>query len=264
MWQRYYGRFGDLSQRENFERCLEAILARKSVQALAPDPERIRREFSSRPPTYGSLFALIHEHFAESVGRKRWGAQIGLIEEYADVIFADYPTARMIHMVQDPRIRQQNASVKHRQRTGKTGWETAKWLHSANLARRNQAQYPDRYLIVSGEVFLADPEPSLRHICDFLGEVYEPSMLTMKSAIRFGDGELEATGDVAQELSSGAIARRDLLFTQSYAGQHIIDFGYDLQPVHLSWKEHILFYVVDRPANLASMFAWRTLQTIRS
>jgi hypothetical protein len=264
MWQRFYGRYGDLSQRENFERCLEAMLARKSIQALSPNPERIRREFLLGSPTYGYLFALFHEHFAESVGRRRWGAQIGLIEDYADVIFGDYPTACMIHMVRDPRVRQQKASVKHRQRTGKAGWETAKWLHSAKLAKRNQARYADRYLIVSSEALLADPEPSLRRICDFVGEIYEPSMLTMESAIRFGEENTELTGNTLQQSLSDGMSQRDLAFTQVYARNQILEFGYDLRPVRLSWKEQFLFNIVDRPANLASMFAWRTLQTIRS
>jgi hypothetical protein len=34
--------------------------------------------------------------------------------------------------------------------------------------------------------------------------------------------------------------------------------------VRLSLKDRLLFNVVDRPANLASMLAWRTLHTIRS
>ena len=42
MWTRFYGRFGDLSRPENFERCLEAMLRNKHICALNPDPARIR------------------------------------------------------------------------------------------------------------------------------------------------------------------------------------------------------------------------------
>jgi len=261
MWQRYYGRFGDLSRPENLERCLEAMLARKSIQVLSPDPERIRREFWRGPATYGRLFALIHSHFAASVGKRRWGAQIGLIEEYADVIFADYPTARMIHMIRDPRARHGSASIANRQRAGKIGWETARWLHSAGLARRNETRYPGRYLVVGHETLLADRESQLRDICDFLDERFDPAMPTMESAVRFGDPKpvTETKASPSKQIPS-----RDLAFTQAYAGRHIADFGYVLRPVRLSFKDQLLFNVFDRPANLASMFAWRTLQSIRS
>src|SRR5690554_3292259 len=65
MWTRVYQRYGDLRERENFERCLQALMSRKDVRALQPDVDRIRREFWAGEPTYGRLFALIHEHYAE-------------------------------------------------------------------------------------------------------------------------------------------------------------------------------------------------------
>ena len=105
MWTRAYNRYGDLSQKENFERCLKALLSRKDVRNLEPDTERIRREFWQGEPTYGRLFALIHEHYAERLGRSRWGEQEADIEHYADEILAAYPSARLIHMLRDPRNR---------------------------------------------------------------------------------------------------------------------------------------------------------------
>jgi hypothetical protein len=45
MWTYFYGQYGDLSQKDNFERCLQAMLQYKHVHLLRPDPERIRREF---------------------------------------------------------------------------------------------------------------------------------------------------------------------------------------------------------------------------
>ncbi len=264
MWQRYYGRFGDLGQSDNFEHCLQVMLASNAVQALSPDEKRIRDKFWRGLPTYGRLFAILHEHFAESAGKCRWGAQIGLIEDYADVIFNDYPDARMIHMVRDPRTRQQQAANHHCQRTGRTGWEIAKWLHSAGLAERNEARYPGRYLVISSESLLADREATLQRICEFLGEAYEPAMLTMEKAIRFGDSKPASGAEPTSKPPSRPIPPRDLAFAQAYAGRHIVHLGYDLKPVHLPLREQVLFNFLDRPANLASMFAWRTLQTIRS
>lgn len=259
MWQRYYGRFGDLSRMSDFERCLSAMLADDAIQALSPDPERLRMEYWQGQPGYGRLFGLIHQHFAELNGRRRWGAQIGLIEAYADVIFADYPNARMVHMIRDPRTRHQTAAAKKGTRAAATGWETARWIRSAELAARNLACYPDRYLIVNNEELAADPETVVRRVCDFIGEQFEPAMLSAESAIRFSEGKADKSTK-----STKALSRRDIAFTQAYAGRYIAALGYDVRPLNLSWKDRVLFNIVDRPANLASMWAWRTLQSRRS
>lgn len=261
MWQRYYGRFGDLADTGNLERCLAAMLAHPSIQALSPDAAHIRREFREGPATYGNLFAVIHAQFAAAFGKRRWGAQIGLIEEYADVIFADYPSARMIHMVGDPRDRGQRAANRPR-RTGKTGWEMAKWLHSVGLAKRNRYRYPNRYLVVSSESLLNDPQAVLRHICAFLGEAFEPDMVTMGAAVRFGES-LPAE-ERRPPASTQQLSRRDLAFTQVYARAQLVDLGYELRPIKLTVNEQLLFNIIDRPANLASLYAWRAIRSLRS
>ena len=105
MWPRYYGRYGDLGRPEQLERCLADMLKSKHIRALEPDPARIRQEFRQGEPTYGRLFALFQEHFAERQGKARWGDQLGFVERYVDPIFAAYPEARLIHMIRDQRER---------------------------------------------------------------------------------------------------------------------------------------------------------------
>ena len=105
MWTRIYGRYGDLAADANLERCLAALLGLKDVRAMKPDAERLRQEFRQGEATYGRLFSLLHEQFAEQLGKPRWGEQEGRLERYADALFAAYPTARVIHMVRDPRNR---------------------------------------------------------------------------------------------------------------------------------------------------------------
>ena len=66
-----------LAKKDNFERCLNAMLNYKHVAFLQPDPERIRAEFWQGPPTYARLFELFLLHFAQREGKPRWGAQTG-------------------------------------------------------------------------------------------------------------------------------------------------------------------------------------------
>src|SRR6266487_860601 len=179
MWTRFYDRYGDLSQPDHFDPCQTAMLRHKPMWVLKPDPDRIRREFQQGEPTYARLFALFHQHYAEQLGRPRWGDQLALVERYADVIFAAYPNAKMIHMIRDPRDRYEASIRPSQRRRGQVGGATARWLDSVGLATRNQQRYPDRYKIVRYETLISRREETLREVCAFLNEAFEPSMLTL-------------------------------------------------------------------------------------
>jgi hypothetical protein len=266
-WTHVYNRYGDLSERDNFERCLAAFLPRRHIAVLRPDADRIRREFWQGQPSYARLFALFHEHYAEQAGKRRWGDQLGFIERYADPIFAAYPHARMIHMIRDPRDRYVAAG---RHGGGKVGMDTARWLASVGLARRNQQRYPDRYKIVRYETLMTSREETLREVCSFIGEAFVETMLTLEGAMRFGDEDDET--DAAIDVAPGrAIARpypsistREIAFIQAYAGREMWAFHYHPKPVRLSLGERLLLYAIDWPANLARLAVWRTFGARRA
>lgn len=272
MWTRFYNRYGDLSQPGNFERCLTAMLRHKQTSVLKPDPNRIRREFWQGEPTYARLFALLHEHYAEQVGRPRWGDQLGFIERYADMIFAAYPTAKMIHMIRDPRDRYEASMVAARYRFGKAGEATARWLHSVGLARRNQQRYPERYTIVRYETFVPRREETLREVCAFLNEDFVPAMLTLEGAVRFGTAEdkqpvEEPVSDLARAASGEGngkpMPKRERAFMQAYAGRDMLAYGYELEPIRFSPGDRLLFACLDWPLNRARMTAWQILEARR-
>jgi hypothetical protein len=266
MWPRFYNRYGDLSQPDNFERCLIAMLWHKDIQALEPNPDRIRREFWQGPPTYACLFALFHEHYAERLGKPRWGDQLGFIECYADPIFAAYPNAKMIHMIRDPRDRYEVSTTRTRHRKGKVGWDTARWLYSVSLATRNQERYSGRYKVVRYETLVAQPEETLRAICAFLNEDFTPAILTQGGAIRFRDkggngSELGMSTAASNNGFHKMMSKSEIAFTQAYARRDMLALGYSLEPTQLSFRERLLLYFVDWPINWAGMMAWHTLKT---
>ena len=265
LWTYFYGQYGDLSRRENFERCLAAMLQYKRLLPLKPDPERIRREFLQGEPSYARLFALLEEHYAEWQGKRRWGDKSLNTERYIDAIFAAYPNARIIHMIRDPRDRNASALTRWKVSRGGVGTGTAMWLSSVKLARRNQKRYPDGYMIVRYEALVSQPEPTLRDICTFVGEVYTPAMLAMGGAQQFRDeggnssyGRREpghiSTGSVGrfrQFLSAGQIT-----FTQMIAGRDMLALDYQPEKTRFSPREWLLFTLIDVPLNLSRMLAW--------
>ncbi|MDI9547717.1 MAG: sulfotransferase [Chloroflexota bacterium] len=266
LWSFFYARYGDLSKEQNFERCLAALLSYSHAVALNPDPDRIRREFRQGPADYARLFALLHKHYAEQQGKPRWGDQSGLIETYAGHLFAADPSAKLIHMVRDPRDRYAASLARAPKGKGRAGGAAARWLYSARLAERNRRRFPDRYLVVRFETMVAQPEQTLRQVCDFLGEEYVPSMLTMDGSPRQRDklartaGRAPGTSPLSQDFIGGfrqSLSAGDIAFIQWAAGKKMSQYGYVLDPVAFSAAETLHFWLVNCPANLARMAAWR-------
>jgi hypothetical protein len=264
MWTNYYNKYGDLSQDNNFEDCLAALIESKHIRNLQPDPDRIRAEFWRGSKTYASLFELIHVHYTQRAGKRRWGDQTEMIERFADQIFSSYPNARIIHMMRDPRDRFEASLSKKKSNVGEA---TAKWLYSATLAERHQQKYPDRYKVVCYESMVTRPEKTLGEICAFLEEMYTPSMLTMREVPRFQIRMNTANRADESPLSTDYVDRyqqylpkRNIAFIQRYCGRVMCKFGYHLTPNHMLTRESFHYLLFDWPFYFGRMAAWYLLK----
>jgi hypothetical protein len=253
LWRHIFNHFGDISQTQNFERCLQAVMEQKSIQALQLDPQRLRTEFWQGDPGYARLFGLIHKQYAEQTRRSRWGDQLGSIERFAGPIFSAFPHARLIHMVRNPFHRYQESLQVSRRKSGKAGVSIAAWLDSQRLAKINQTRYPSNYKVVRYEALIDEPEATLRDICDFIEIEFIPEMLDPDNGVSAADREPkpERTKTRARLVSS-----RETAFMQLVAGEQIASLGYMIRPVHLSATQKLALYLIDSPLNMAGMAAW--------
>jgi hypothetical protein len=272
LWTYFRGRFGDLGEPANLERCLDAMLRYKHVRYLDPDPDRIRREFAAGEPTDARLFELFLRHFAERQGKPRWGAQTGLIERYADQVIAAYPGVRIVHMLRDPRDRYEASLAAWPDGRGRAGGATARWCYSTGLAERHAAAHPDRYLIVRFEDLVRDPVATVERTCAFLGAPFVPSMLAMGAAptlrVKLGQGGAATTP--VQLLSEEHIGRHrgrvpvgELAFIQRYAGRRMRRHGYELDALDLSAGQRVRFESLEQTDQLARFVAWRTVEELQ-
>lgn len=265
MWTFFYNQYGDLSRPDNFERCLEAMLNYKHVAFLNPSPARLRREFYTGKPTYARLFGLIQTHYAEQMGKPRWGDQTGLVERYADQIFSAYPGARMLHMIRDPRDRYEASLSRFPDGKGRAGGAAARWLYSSRLALRNLRRYPRQYKIVTFESLILDTEPVLEAICAFLGETYDPDMLQMNGAPIFKE-KLQNSNPLGKDrglLSKDFIGRykrrlsdEDIRFIQLVTKKHMLRYEYELEPAPLSPGLYARYVFGHVTVNFLKMTAW--------
>ncbi len=259
------GRYGDLGDPENLERCLDDLLGYRRIDHLHPDRDRLQREFRQGPATYGRLFSLLHRHHAERVGRPRWGDKSLHSEHYADQILEAFPDARIVQMVRDPRDRY--ASVRRRggANLDRVGAATGRWLRSARAAARNRRRYPDRYLVVRYEDLVTDPEGTMREVCAFIGEDFVSVMLQMGAVpdhrvaganSSFGDVEAGAITTRAVGRFRRVLEPSEIAFIEIVAGRHLRALGYARARMPMSLRDWLALLAHDLPVQGARMLAW--------
>jgi len=269
MWTYFYQRFGSLDDAANLAQCLAEMSRYKHVRFLEPDFARIREEFARGPATYARLFSLFLVHHADREGKRRWGAQSGLVEQYADEMFAAWPGLKVIHMVRDPRDRYEASLAKWPDGRGRAGGAAARWRYSIRLAERNIRRYPDGYFIVRFEDLVTSTNATVRTVCEFLGEQYEPAMMALGAATDFrGSLGSGAVHDEGPTLSSeylgrfrGRIPETELMFLQLHLGQAMRRHGYPLEHIELSARSRATFAALQWPSNYARYVAWSAAET---
>jgi hypothetical protein len=271
MWTYFYGQYGDLERDDNLDRCLDALMSYKHVRFLDPDPERIRREFESGPRTYASLFALFLQHYAGHRGKPRWGAQTGVIERYADSLFAAYPGLKIVHMVRDPRDRYEASLALWPDGRGRAGGATARWKYSMGLAEKNMHRFPGRYKVVRFETMVEKPEETIRDVCEFLGEEFAPAMLSMHDAPKHRDrlvGDSVVSSSVVPLSTEhigryrGRVPEPEIAFIELHAGRIMEMYGYTAEALDPSRGDRIRFVVRDWPNQAIRMVAWRSIEAV--
>ena len=152
----------------------------------------------------------------------------------------------MIHMLRDPRDR--FASVLKRNDGGDDKGitsSTGRWHNSTQMGKRNLQKYAGKYITVRYETLASEPEKTCREVCDFLGEKFEPYMMTMKGAPDHGDigGNSSFENFEPGTISTRSIGRfrkvldpKDIAFIQTATGRDMVQFGYPLEPVQLSCR----------------------------
>ena len=272
-WTYFADQYGDLSVVANLDACLDTMSKYKRIVALDPDFHRLRKDFLDGESTYGRLFSLLEEQVAERLGRPRWGDKSLNTERYADRLLYEYPDARVLHMIRDPRDRYASVITRWKHRKGGVGAGTAAWLWSAGLASRNARVYPDSYLPVRYESLVEDPVAELQRICVFIGEQYSDTMLNMDGAAQFRDDGANSSYGVRRggTISTDSIGRHQTVLTteerafiQLTAGRRMKEYGYEKLPIEMDMRQRVKFWSKTHPYNTAVATTWRTREVIRN
>jgi hypothetical protein len=160
---------------------------------------------------------------------------------WAETLLEWYPTARIVHMIRDPRA-VYRSQFKHRDpRAVPYRWLLrvpplmrafvlleAVWLWADAVARHRtlSRRYPDSYRLVRFEDLIRDPEAEIRRLCEFLGVEFESTMLEQK-VVSLGDRLGEAGFDAgAADRWRESISAADARWLAILLGRRIEEMGY--------------------------------------
>ncbi|MEV6303656.1 sulfotransferase [Actinoplanes sp. NPDC051861] len=168
--------FGDLNDSGQRRNLALWIASTPHFDDLGLDIEAVVDAIGEAPPTLGSVLGTIFKMYADRFGKPRWGDKRPAYLRNLRVILRLFPDAQIINIMRDGR--DCVASLRE------TPWAPADlnemidfWARSADASLRAAREYPaDVFHQVRYEDLVADPEPHLRSICDFLGEEYDPAM----------------------------------------------------------------------------------------
>lgn len=179
--EKCYGDLGDRSRlRLLVEDVVELVRAHIYAWEVPLDVEALIE--AARPRDALGVMAALYDAARTASGKRRWGDKSTFMVHHVERALARDHGARFVWLVRDPRdvalsSRTSVFSTCHPFNTGRL------WAMQQAEAMAQQKRVPHAIHLLRYEELLDRPEESLRAVCAFLGEEYEPAML------RYFEGE---------------------------------------------------------------------------
>ena len=216
----------------------------------------------ARPQGYEEAVRAVFALYARNLGKSRYGEKTPVNVRYISPLGALFPEAVFIHLVRDGR----DVTVSSlRAPFGPSTLPEAAiyWRLAVENGRRAGATLgPRRYLEVSYETLVSEPESTIRQLCGFAQLEFDPSML------RYYERAGQVTrGDplpqVHENLHRPPIAnirnwrtdmgQADALIFEALAGRTLEQFGYERVCASIPWHVRV-----------EAAIAWARVQTLRA
>lgn len=162
--------------------------ARTGEEAITdPGPTRMhlwryaeaRMEAGEGEPDLDALYREAALAAAALYGKRRLCLKDTSLVFYLDHLWRILPEAKVIFLIRSPL----DISASIRVRAGGSGRflrNALAWSRGTRLARQGQDRYPERLRLLRYEDLIQRPEATLRQICAFIGEDFDPAMLDIR------------------------------------------------------------------------------------
>lgn len=223
------------------EQAIRAWVAKPSVGLMQlPLPDllaRLQAHFDHGELTHARILGTVMETYAGLQGKPFWGEKTPGHFMYVPVIKREFPSAKIIHIVRDPRDIHLSLT-KVPWKTGNALNHAVQWREYQSLGIRYQAQYGHAFQLVRYEDLIVDPAGVLKRLTEAIGLAFEPEMLVRYQAQALYDpkdepwkqrvaGAIDPTnaGKWRKELAPGALG-----IFEALCGRDMRQLGYDPPP----------------------------------
>jgi len=218
------------------------------------DREPLRTAVLDGPANFRVPYATVLRAWANYYGKARFGEKTPGNLFYADVLYAMFPEAHFIHVVRDPR-----AGVASMQRVDFFPQDVvfnalSRRKHMTTGRKILERAVPaEQQMTVRYENLVDNPVNTVRRLCTFLGEAYEPAMLAFhRDADRFMKEEASSSFNAAatRPISSGRIdswrrhlSHADQAIIETICAADMAEFGYVADSEPLSMRTRLDLWV---------------------
>ncbi|MEE9293701.1 MAG: sulfotransferase [Phycisphaerae bacterium] len=202
------------------------------------DPELFRTKLSMANADWREVFSLVYEEYAQHVRKVRWGDKTPGYVRHLKLLNQIFPDAKIIHVIRDGRdVACSLQSVP---------WYEGTLADCANYWRVNVKRGcrhgrrfdKKRYLEIRYENLVNNPEGTIREVCHFIGEDFEPAMLQyyLDAEEQMPEHSMAYHQNLMQPINQTAVRRwerdmsaADVATFETYAGSLLRTLGYDAQ-----------------------------------
>lgn len=220
--------------------------------------ETILHRLADGEPSHREVLGTLLDAYAEGREATRWGEKTPRHLEHVPRILEDFPEARILCVVRDPRdVALSRADA---------GWASSTWMtvrdwrRHARLARDHERSHSDRFARTRYEDLLGDPEAWLEETCPFLDLEPEPGMLAFhETGSQTFDPEDEPWKQKAAQPIDPAnrekwrdrMGAEDRWIVEHLVGDELEELAYPVPGTELSWRQR---------ASVAASFAEHALR----
>jgi hypothetical protein len=194
------------------------------------------------------LVGVVYQWQCEAEGKARCGDKTPPYIAIVPSLARMYPEARFVHLVRDGR----DVALSFRD----AGWIDGHWVHDYRREwiqaikyqrRLSRSELSERILLIRYEELVLRTEPTLREICRFIGEEFEPQMLSWDRIVDVDAHvpvrERKQHAKLKQKIGADGIARwkremstRAVFMCEAFMSSHLRWLGYELRYSNRLWR----------------------------
>lgn len=123
------------------------------------------------------LMDRIHSIYLRKTGKERWGQKTPRFVRFWPLLKSHYPGAKFIIVLRDPHA-VASSLIRSRLHRSNILFAARRWVMDVEFGLELKDRYPDDVMEIRFEDLIRHTENTLRGVCTFLGEQFEPGLLT--------------------------------------------------------------------------------------